>query len=203
MYTTHYPKGLRQKLAFLFMKVFNWKPILEPLPGPKVVAVGYPHTSNWDFFPALFWMWTTGLKASFIGKKQLFTGILGPLMRRLGGIPVDRSKTTNFVDQVVEIIEERQEIVLIIAPEGTRGYAPYWRTGFYYMALGAGVPIALGFIDWGKREVGIAGYLMPTGDINADFEKMKTLYANKVGRNHKKQGPLVLKSSGKDTNPLS
>lgn len=198
MYTAHYPRGLRQKLAFLFMKVFGWKAILEPLPGPKVVAVGYPHTSNWDFFPAIFWIWTTGLKANFIGKKQLFTGPLGPLMRRLGGIPVDRDKTKNFVDQVVEIIKERQEIVLIIAPEGTRSYAPNWRTGFYYMALEAGVPIGLGFIDWGKHEIGIGGYLMPSGDINADFEKIKAFYADKVGRNPKKQGPVALKPPDKE-----
>ena len=187
------PTTKRQRFFSLLLGAFGWKAILEPPPGPKFVAVGYPHTSNWDFLPAVGWAWATGLKASFIGKKQLVQGVLGPLMLRLGVIPVDRDKTKNFVRQVAEIIEERPEIALVVAAEGTRDRAEHWRSGFYYMALEAQVPIAFGFLDWGRKEVGIGAYLMPTGDLERDFETIRAFYAGVKGRDESKQSPVRLK----------
>ncbi len=189
----HQPTTRRQRFGTTLLGWFGWKAILEPPPTRKVVVVGYPHTSNWDFFPVIGWAWATGLKASFIGKRQLFNGLMGPIMRRLGGIPVDRDKTRNFVRQVAEIIHDRNEIFLIIAAEGTRSRAEYWRSGFYYMALEAGVPIGLGFIDWGRKQLGIGAYLTPTGDINADFRVIQAFYADIRGRDPSKQGPVQLK----------
>ena len=189
----HRPEGKRQQFFSWLLGVFGWKTILEPPPGPKFVVVGYPHTSNWDFLPAVGWAWATGMKASFIGKQELVAGALGPLMLRLGVIPVDRDKTKNFVKQVAEIIEERPEIALVVAAEGTRSRAEHWRSGFYYMALEAHVPIAFGYLDWGRKEVGIGAYLMPTGDLEADFEVIRQFYEGVTGRDPSKQSPVRLK----------
>ena len=175
------------------MGLFGWKAILEPPPGKKMVVVGYAHTSNWDFFPAIGWAWATGLKASFIGKRQLTDGVLGPVMLRLGIIPLDRDKAKNFVSQVAEIITSRDEIALVVAAEGTRSRADHWRSGFYYMALEAKVPLGFAYLDWSKKEVGIGKYMQPTGDLEADFAIIKAFYASVRGRDPSKQGPVQLK----------
>ncbi|MFZ5991719.1 MAG: lysophospholipid acyltransferase family protein [Deinococcota bacterium] len=193
MSAVYRPRGLRQRLAAGILNLLGWKVVLEPPPGPKVVMVGYPHTSNVDFFYAILWAWATGRKMSWIGKRQLFNGLMGPIMRRLGGIPVDRDKTKNFVKQVAEIFAQREELWLVIAAEGTRSRADYWRSGFYYMALEAKVPIALAYLDYSRKEAGVGGYFMPSGDIAKDFEIVQKFYADKVGHTPKNQGPVQLK----------
>jgi 1-acyl-sn-glycerol-3-phosphate acyltransferase len=189
----HQAINTRQQIVLALMKLFGWKSILAPTPGKKFVALGYPHTSNWDFIPAVAWAWSTGLKMNFIGKAALFKGIMGPIMKRLGGIPLERDKSKNFVDQIVEIIKTRDEIALIIAAEGTRKKAEYWRSGFYYMALEANVPIGLAYMDWKRREIGIKQYLMPSGDLEKDFEIIKAYYQDVTGRDPSKQSPIALK----------
>ncbi len=189
----HTAINTRQTIVLGLMKLFGWKSILAPPPGKKFVALGYPHTSNWDFIPAIAWAWSTGLQMNFVGKAALFNGLMGPIMRRLGGIPLERDKTKNFVDQIVEIINARDEIALIIAAEGTRKKAEYWRSGFYYMALEANIPIGLAYMDWKKREIGIKQYFMPSGDLEKDFEIIKTYYQDVTGRNPSKQSPIRLK----------
>lgn len=189
----HQAINTRQAFFLALMKLFGWKSILAPAPSKKFVALGYPHTSNWDFIPAIAWAWSTGLKMNFVGKAALFKGLMGPVMRRLGGIPLERDKSRNFVDQIVEIINSRDEIALIIAAEGTRAKAEYWRSGFYYMALEAKVPIGLAYMDWKKREIGIKQYLMPSGDLEKDFEIIKAYYQGVTGHNPSQQSPICLK----------
>jgi 1-acyl-sn-glycerol-3-phosphate acyltransferase len=189
----HQPDGFRQRFGTALLGLFGWRAVLEPPPGKKFVAVGYSHTSNWDFLPLIGWAWATGMKASFVGKQELFKGPMGPIMRRLGGIPLDRDKSKNFVQKVAEIILSRDEIFLVIAAEGTRSRAEYWKSGFYYMALEAKVPIALGLIDWKRKLIGMGAYLMPTGDLEQDFEVIKAFYKDVVGRDPRKQGPVALK----------
>ncbi len=189
----HQAVTTRQQIVLALMKLFGWKSILAPAPGKKFVALGYPHTSNWDFIPAVAWAWSTGLKMNFVGKAALFKGIMGPVMKALGGIPLERDKSKNFVDQIVEIINARDEIALIVAAEGTRKKAEYWRSGFYYMALEANVPIGLAYMDWKRREIGIKQYLMPSGDLEKDFEIIKAFYQDVTGRDPSKQSPIVLK----------
>jgi 1-acyl-sn-glycerol-3-phosphate acyltransferase len=106
---------------------------------------------------------------------------------------VDRSRRSNLVDQVAEIFKREEEIAILITPEGTRGRAPYWRTGFYYMALKAGVPIALGYADYRRKEVGIGAYLYPTGDIRKDFALIREFYGDKTGLRPEKQGPIRIR----------
>jgi 1-acyl-sn-glycerol-3-phosphate acyltransferase len=189
----HQAINTRQQIVLALMKLFGWKSILAPAPGKKFVALGYPHTSNWDFIPAVAWAWSTGLKMNFVGKAALFKGIMGPIMKALGGIPLERDKSKNFVDQIVEIIKSRDEIALIVAAEGTRKKAEYWRSGFYYMALEANVPIGLAYMDWKRREIGIKQYLMPSGDLEKDFEIIKAYYQDVTGRDPSKQSPIALK----------
>jgi len=168
-----------QRLGLWLLRLSGWKPIFNLPDVPKFVAIGYPHTSNWDFFPALFWGWASGLPFRWVGKKELFPPVLGRVMIWLGGIPVDRKNSRGFVGQVADYLKNAEAGVVVIAPDGTRKRAPYWRTGFYYMALEAGVPIALGYINYKNKEVGVGGWLTPSGDLEADFARIRSFYEEK------------------------
>lgn len=109
-------------------------------------------------------------------------------MRRLGGIPLDRGATKDFVSQVVDWFDREPELTLVIAPEGTRSRTDCWRSGFYWIAHGAGVPIGLGFVDYPNRVAGIGSSIMPTGDIEADMETIRAFYADKIGKHPEKTG---------------
>ncbi len=130
---------------------------------------------------------------SWVGKAALFQGPLRPIMLRLGGIPVDRDRSKNFVSKVADLFETRDELFLVIATEGTRSKAEYWKTGFYYIALEANVPLAMTYMDWKRKEVGIDDYFMPTGDLTKDFEQIKASFKDKKGFDPNKQSPIRLK----------
>jgi 1-acyl-sn-glycerol-3-phosphate acyltransferase len=185
---------LSRTLADLILRLTSWRVEVNPPAVPKYVLIGAPHTSNWDFFYFLLMVYASGLKLNFVGKDSLFRWPLGFLMRRLGGIPVDRRANNNFVAQMVEEYNQRDQLVITIAPEGTRGKTDYWRTGFYYIALGAGVPIALGYIDYRHKVVGIGPTISPTGDLHADFVRIREFYAQKTGRYPQLQGEIKLQS---------
>jgi 1-acyl-sn-glycerol-3-phosphate acyltransferase len=157
------------------------------------VLIGAPHTSNWDLFYALWLMQAAGVRGRFVGKDSLFRPPLGILMRWWGGVPVNRSLSSNFVQQMIEVFNRMDEFVLMIAPEGTRSQVDYWKTGFYYIALGAQVPIALAYVDYSTRTLGIGPTLYPSGDIQADFVQIKAFYADKKGKYPEKQGEIRLK----------
>lgn len=186
------PHTFRSRLALVCLRVTGWTPILVQPPGPKFVAAAAPHTSNADFWPGLFWKWATQSPLRYVAKEQLFRFPLGVFMRAVGGIPLNRSKAkANFVDAVVEIINREKEIILLVAPEGTRSYAPHWKTGFYYMALEAGVPIGVMMLDWPRKRIGVVGYVTPTGDIEADFTQIRDLLGDAKGLKPENQGPVV------------
>jgi len=182
-----------QSLARAMLRALSWDHKVVLPSNPKYVVIGAPHTSNLDFIFMLLLMYATGLKLHWIGKHTLFKPPMGSLMRRLGGIPVDRRSKNNFVNFIVDVIRHHQEYALAIAPEGTRSKSKYWRTGFYYIALGANVPIVLGYIDYKERVVGFGPSIYPTGDIQADFTKIKKFYMGKTGRYPHKQGPMALR----------
>ncbi|WP_309570383.1 1-acyl-sn-glycerol-3-phosphate acyltransferase [Deinococcus sp.] len=174
---------LTSRLALLTMRALGWTPVLAPPPGPKFVAAVAPHTSNMDFWPGILLALAMRLPMHFLAKRELFTPPLGILMRALGGMSVDRRKAGgNFVDAVVAIINRETELVLAVAPEGTRSRGDYWKTGFYYMALEAGVPIGVTAFDWGRRQFGMIGYVHPTGNIDADFAEIRALLQDVRGR---------------------
>lgn len=191
------PHTFRSRLALVCLRLAGWTPLLVPPPGLKLVAAAAPHTSNADFWPGLFWKWATQSPIHFVAKEQLFRFPVGLFMRAVGGIPLDRSKArANFVDAVVEIIHREPEILLVVAPEGTRAHAPYWKTGFYYMALEAGVPIGVIMLDWAHKRVGVVGYVTPTGDLEADFAQIRGFLGDAKGRRPENQGPVMPRPQG-------
>jgi len=117
-----------------------------------------------------------------MGKDTLFEGAMGPVLRWFGGVPVNRRSRNNLVDQMVETINESESIILTVPPEGTRGHVTEWKTGFYYIALGANVPIACSYLDWGRKRSGVGLELMPTGDIDKDFDEIKAFYKGMSGK---------------------
>jgi 1-acyl-sn-glycerol-3-phosphate acyltransferase len=187
------PNSLLQALAKTILRLTHWKLDIHYPSAPKYVLIGAPHTSNWDLWFALLLMYASGVKLTWIGKHTLFRWPIGGLLRWLGGIPVNRASRNNFVQQIVDAFNRFENLVIAIAPESTRSKVDYWKTGFYYIAMGAGVPIALGFIDYPNRVVGIGPTLIPSGDLQADFDQIKTFYANKQGVNPGKQGPIQLR----------
>lgn len=187
------PPTLVQRLVQGATTLFGWQVHIEEALPSKCVIIGAPHTTNWDLLAALVVRGATGYHFNWVAKDTVFVGPVGWLFRKLGGIPVNRRSRNNFVDQMVATFADKKEMLLAIAPQGTRSVQTYWRSGFYYMAQGAGVPIALGYADYAKKIVGIGPLLHPTGDLHADFERIKSFYAGIVGRHPHLNGEIRLK----------
>ena len=149
---------------------------------PKFVAVAAPHTSNWDGILAIIAALAFRIRFQWIGKHTLFRGPFGPLMRAFGGIPVNRHVRANSVEQMVEQFNQRERMILGVTPEGTRARVTQWKTGFYYIAQGADVPLVLAYLDYPRRVIGIGPTIIPTGDLPADLKQIQAFYADKTGR---------------------
>lgn len=144
----------------------------------QAVVIGAPHTSNWDLPYALLAAFALGLKVHWLGKVQIFRFPFGGLMRWLGGIPVDRSRSNNLVDAAVQCFRESSKpLLLIVPPEGTRSAVREWKTGFYYIALGAQVPVVMAYMDHSLRLCGASKVFIPTGDAEADIASIRAYYA--------------------------
>ena len=167
----------------------------------KFVIIAAPHTSNWDGFFLLLAAAMLELEFSFFGKHTLFRGPLGWFLRRMGGIPLDRSRHQSFVSQAVSWFESREKFAIGVAPEGTRRLTAGWKTGFYYIALQARIPIYLGYIDYARKEAGILPrVLTPTGDIDKDFAELRSLYEPLAARHPDRKAPVIpLRASREDT----
>ncbi len=160
--------------------------------APKYVILAVPHTSNWDGFLLLLAAAMLKLDFSFFGKDTLFSGPVGWFLRYMGGIPLDRSRDQSFVSQAVSWFDRHDRFALGVAPEGTRFLTPGWKTGFYYIAYQARVPIVLGYIDYAKKEGGILPeVVVPTGDIEKDFAALARLYGPCVARHPERKAPIV------------
>lgn len=175
------------------MRLAGWTIEGERPPFPKFVAIGGPHTSNWDFVFFLAVTHVLDIKARFIGKHTLFRGPLGALMRRWGGIPVRRDRPQDLVAQTVAAIDSSDEAALVIAPEGTRSAAPFWKSGFYRIALAADIPIVLAYLDYPNKRAGVGPAFHPTGDVRRDMDRIRAFYADKTGRKPELQGPVRLR----------
>lgn len=142
----------------------------------RCVIVGAPHTSNWDF---VFFLGATrafGLRPSFMGKHSLFRWPMARFMREMGGVPVVRTASHNYVEQMIAEFAGRDEFMLVVAPEGTRKGANCWKSGFYHIAMGAGVPIVPGWVDCRTRRGGLGPEFMPSGDYVADMARIAAFY---------------------------
>lgn len=184
--------------ARILLWLLGWK-IKDTLPPEikKCVIIAAPHTSNFDFFIGRLAYWYTGLKISFLIKKESFNFIMGPMLVASGGIPVDRSKNTHLVDRVAEMFNTRDSFYVAITPEGTRQLTPKWRKGFYHIALKANVPIALVYVDYKKKEGGYGPIITPSGDYEKDLKIIQDFYKTITPKYPKKSNlsPITKTSS--------
>lgn len=151
--------------------------------APRFVVVVAPHTSAWDFVIGISAMLALDIRASWMGKDGLFRWPFRGLLRWLGGIPVDRSSSHGAVETMVDLFKTRRELILGIAPEGTRRKVDAWKTGFYHIARGAGVPIVPCYIDYDRKLIGSGAAVHPTGDLEADLLALRSLYEGVRGKN--------------------
>ena len=177
---------MRRLAKFIYFKLLGWKVVGNTSMSKdvikKAVLIAVPHTSWHDFYIGLLLRQVVGIKANFIGKKELFVGPLGWYLRSIGGAPVDRSSKENKVETIARLFHEHDEFRLAFAPEGTRKKVDAWRTGFYYIAKEAKVPIIMFTLDFGKKQNKISEPFYPTNDVEADFTFMKNFYRDVKGK---------------------
>lgn len=184
---------MKRLIGRFYLWLIGWQVHPGRPPMKKFVIVAAPHTSNWDVPIMLAMSWILGVRVSWVGKHTLFRPPFGWLMRLLGGVPVDRRQRNNTVAQLVEEFNKRDELYLMVPPEGTRSRAEHWKSGFYHIAVGAGVPIVLGLLDYRRKFGGLYEVLEPTGDIPADMDKVRAFYAGATGKHPDDFGPIRLK----------
>jgi 1-acyl-sn-glycerol-3-phosphate acyltransferase len=172
-------------LSLAFLKLAGWK-VQGSLPAgaEKSVLIAAPHTSNWDLPYTLMVAFSLRLTPYWMGKEQIFKPPFRGLMMWLGGLPVDRSKSSNLVAASIDAIKiANGPLQLIVPPEGTRGKTRFWKTGFYYIAQGAQVPIVMAYLDYDKKIGGLGPVFQPTGDIDSDMAAIKSFYVPFKGKN--------------------
>jgi 1-acyl-sn-glycerol-3-phosphate acyltransferase len=187
------PTGWTARASRALLRLVGWQGVYAPLPGPKGVFIIYPHTSNWDFPLGVLYRHGAGLEVQWMGKASLFRGTLGPLMRALGGIAIDRSAAQGLTAAILDTYRQRDTLWLAITPEGTRGKVEHLKSGFYRIAVGAGVPCGLAFIDYATRRVGVDTYVTFTGDEARDLATLREYYASKRGRRPAFEGAIAFR----------
>ncbi len=180
-------------LSIVLLKMMGWKTSDVPIHSPKYILIGAPHTSNWDFFIGYMALTAIGLKLGWVGKHTIFRNPFGWFMKWLGGIPIDRGRSRNFVEQVVQSFNNHEKLIVAIAPEGTRQKTEYWKSGFYYIAHSARIPIVLGFVDYAKKTGGFERFIIPTGEIQKDLAEISDFYKTVTAKYPENFGPIRFK----------
>ncbi|MGA1848250.1 MAG: lysophospholipid acyltransferase family protein [Thermoplasmatota archaeon] len=175
-------KPLMKALSKMLHYILGWKTVDNFQRAPKYFIIAAPHTSNWDFPLLLSYGFVLNIKAYWMGKHTLFRWPFGPFFRWLGGLPIDRTRKSNTVDQCIEYFNTNREFVLGNAPEGTRKRVDRWKTGFYHIARGADVPIVFAFLDYRKKIGGIGGQIIPSGNIDLDMKEIMGFYSKVSGK---------------------
>jgi 1-acyl-sn-glycerol-3-phosphate acyltransferase len=171
------PGHLARIAGRLWLRSFRWR-VEGRLPHhTRAVVIAAPHTSNWDLPFMLAVSWVLGVRPAWLGKHDLFRPPFGALMRWLGGIPVDRRAPGGMVAQAAARLRAADHLLLVVPPSGTRSRAPHWKSGFYYIASAAGVPILCTFLDYRRRVGGIGPTVVPSGDVAADMAIIRAFYA--------------------------
>ncbi len=167
-----------------------------PAGHPRLVMIAAPHTSNWDYVWMVAVAYAFGVKLHAVGKKSLFWFPLGALLRWLGLIPIDRAGKLGLVEQLAATLTAAPGMLLAIPPSGTRNKTDRWRSGFYWVAHTAKVPIVMGFLDYGRRRTGVGGLLVTTGDVHADMNVLRDFYAPMRGKDPEQESTIWLKEEG-------
>ena len=178
--------------ARLVLRMLGWTLIDLPQRPAQAVVIAYPHTSNWDFPVTLLALAALPYGAQWVGKDTMFRGILGPVMRTLGGVAVNRRERTGFVERVAEEFRRRPDLHLIMATEGTRSLQPCWKSGFYRIAVAAGVPVIMAVVDYAKREVGLLACMTLTGEEAAYMARIAACYQGRKGYRDENASPIRL-----------
>jgi len=188
-----------QRRALWLLALVGWRVRFAPLPGPRGVVIVYPHTSNWDFILGLLAKWAIGKPVHWLGKEALFRGLcgalLGPLLRACGGQPIERGTSTGAIERLAQQIHAADWYWLALAPEGTRNYRDSWRSGFYHLALAAQVPLAMAYIDYARKEVGLVAHVKLSGDVTADLAAIRAVYQDRRGLRHRLAAPIVFQNA--------
>jgi len=184
-------------LSRFILKLFGWRFIGEPPEQKKYVVIIGPHTSNWDFVIFLLVKMTYQLKVVFIGKHTIFIWPFSLFLKKIGGIPVERSSKHNVVDAIAEEFSKRDEMVFALSPEGTRSYLDHWKSGFYFIARKARVPVQCAFLDAPTKTLGWGPIFNLSDDKDADLKRIESFYADKRGFKPEKFSKIVFKDSGK------
>lgn len=189
---------LKRQIASLFLRATGWR---VPAPGEgaqvrRCIVLAAPHTSNWDMPNMVAFAWIYGVRLRFMMKHTMFVGPAGWLFRRLGGIAIERHRRDGVVKQAADLFTDQDELVLVIAPEGTRGRTETWKSGFYHIARRAEVPVWLSYLDYGRREGGFGPAFDLTGDVGADMDAIRDFYADKTGRHPELFGEIRLPEEG-------
>jgi 1-acyl-sn-glycerol-3-phosphate acyltransferase len=198
MSTLGYQYSSPQRLANFLLPLMGWQ-VESPLPDVRqCVLVVAPHTSAWDLPIGLVCAHALGLFArwqvAYMAKHTLFRGSLGVFMRLTGGIPINRTAAHSVVDQMAEAFQTHERLMLAITPEGTRKHTGYWKSGFYHIALKAGVPIVPAFLDYGRRVAGVGEPLMPTGDVEGDLAVLRQFFSKVTAKFPHEVGEMRFKS---------
>lgn len=168
--------GFVASVAKTLLKWGGWTVKVELPDFDKCIICVAPHTSNWDFIICELAYLSIGRRSGFLMKKDWFFFPLGHFFRAIGGVPVDRKRRTDLVEQIAEQFAQSEKMTIAITPEGTRSANPDWKTGFYRIAQRANVPLVLAYIDYDKRQIGIERTFEPTGDVDRDMEAIKRYY---------------------------
>lgn len=173
---------MRTFCSWLLYRLMGWtKTVTEAHPAKYIICLA-PHTSNWDFIIGQLYMRAEGLHINFLMKREWFFWPLGPVFRHWGGIPVNRSRKTSMTETLAETAREATEFHLTITPEGTRKPTREWKHGFYYIALGAGIPILLYGVDYERREIRCTRTFTPTGNYERDIAEIKQYFKDFKGK---------------------
>ncbi len=185
-------RRLRKLVGETWLAAFGWR-VEGGVPDvQKAVVVAAPHTSNWDFPFTLAISFALDLDISWLGKHTLFKPPYGAFFKWVGGIPVDRRSRHDLVSQVVRVLNESDKLMVIVPPEGTRSKTARWKTGFYYIATGADVPIVLGFLDFERKCGGLGHVFRPSGDLAADMKQIAEFYSTVKGKHPERMSPITL-----------
>jgi 1-acyl-sn-glycerol-3-phosphate acyltransferase len=187
---------VRKLLARGWLRLTGWAPEGERPAAARFVLIAAPHTSNWDLVYLLALAEVYALRVSWMGKHTLFRPPFGALFRALGGIPIRRDERADRVGAMAKEFAEHERFALVVPSEATRGWAPYWKSGFYHIARRAEVPIVMGFLDYRRRRGGFGPALLASGDVRRDMDAIRAFYADKVGKYPECFGPVRLREEG-------
>lgn len=189
---------LKYWLARTFLRLTGWDVIGQVPPATNFVLIGAHHTSNWDFVLGLCATYVFRLKVSWMGKDSLFRWPFGYVMRALGGIAVDRSSPHGVVSQIVQQLKHSNGLAVMIAPEGTRKKKENWKSGFYWIARQAQVPIVCGYLDYERKQACIGLSILPSDNVEQDMDRIREFYQDVIPRKSEKVSPVRLRDEGVD-----